>query len=70
MSPERVSAADPLHCMQAPEQWCAAVADETYQLTARFGIDEDEATLGEQVVLAPFLEPRRAEIIANLKPID
>ncbi len=35
-----------------------------------FGIDEDEATLGEQVVLAPFLEPRRAEIIANLQPID
>ncbi len=35
-----------------------------------FGIDEDEATLGEQVVLAPFLEPRRAEIVANLKPID
>lgn len=35
-----------------------------------FGIDEDEATLGEAIVLAPFLEPRRAEIIANLKPID
>lgn len=35
-----------------------------------FGIDEDEATLGEEVVLAPFLEPRRAEIVANLKPID
>ncbi len=35
-----------------------------------FGIDEDDATLGEKVVLAPFLEPRRAEIVANLKPID
>jgi glyoxalase family protein len=28
------------------------------------------ATLGEKVVLAPFLEPRRDEIVANLKPID
>ena len=35
-----------------------------------FAVDEDEATLGEKVVLAPFLEPRRAEILANLKPID
>jgi glyoxalase family protein len=35
-----------------------------------FGVDEDEATLGEKVVLAPFLEPQREEIIANLKPID
>ncbi len=35
-----------------------------------FGVDEAEATLGEKVVLAPFLEPRRAQIIANLKPID
>ena len=35
-----------------------------------FGVDEDEATLGEKVVLAPFLEPRRDEIVANLKPID
>jgi glyoxalase family protein len=35
-----------------------------------FGVDEDEATLGERVVLAPFLEPRRDEILANLKPID
>ena len=35
-----------------------------------FAVDEDSATLGEQVVLPPFLEPRRAEIIANLKPID
>ncbi len=34
-----------------------------------FGVDEDEATLGEKVVLAPFLEPRRAEIVAALKPI-
>lgn len=35
-----------------------------------FGVDEDMETLGEKVVLAPFLEPRRAEIIANLKPLD
>jgi glyoxalase family protein len=35
-----------------------------------FAVDEDEATLGEKVVLPPFLEPRRAEIIANLKPIE
>ncbi|MBX3070148.1 MAG: ring-cleaving dioxygenase [Thermomicrobiales bacterium] len=35
-----------------------------------FGVDEDEETLGEKVVLPPFLEPRRAEIIANLKSID
>ena len=35
-----------------------------------FGVDEDPATLGEKVALAPFLEPHRAEIVANLKPID
>lgn len=35
-----------------------------------FAVDEDPATLGEKVVLAPFLEPRRAEIVANLKPLD
>ena len=35
-----------------------------------FAVDEDPATLGEQVALPPFLEPRRAEIVANLKPID
>ena len=35
-----------------------------------FAVDEDPATLGEKVVLAPFLEPRRAAILANLKPID
>jgi glyoxalase family protein len=35
-----------------------------------FGVDEDPATLGEKVVLAPFLEAHRAEIVANLKPID
>jgi len=35
-----------------------------------FGIDEDLATLGEKVVLPPFLEPRRAAITANLKPLD
>jgi glyoxalase family protein len=35
-----------------------------------FGVDEEVATLGEKVVLAPFLEPRRAQILAGLKPID
>jgi glyoxalase family protein len=34
-----------------------------------FTVDEEEATLGDKVVLPPFLEPRRAEIVANLKPI-
>jgi glyoxalase family protein len=35
-----------------------------------FAVDEDAATLGEKVVLAPFLEPHRAEIVAGLKPLD
>jgi glyoxalase family protein len=35
-----------------------------------FAVDEDAATLGEKVVLPPFLEPRRAEIVANLKAIE
>jgi len=35
-----------------------------------FAVDEDEATLGARIALPPFLEPRRAEIVANLKPID
>ncbi len=35
-----------------------------------FAVDEDAATLGEKVVLPPFLEPQRANIIRNLKPID
>ncbi|HTE43844.1 MAG TPA: ring-cleaving dioxygenase [Gemmatimonadaceae bacterium] len=35
-----------------------------------FAVDENEATLGEAVALPPFLEPRRAEIVSNLKPID
>jgi len=35
-----------------------------------FGVDEDPETLGEEVVLPPFLEARREEIVANLKPID
>ena len=34
-----------------------------------FAVDEDPATLGEHVVLPPFLEPQRARIVANLKPI-
>jgi glyoxalase family protein len=34
-----------------------------------FAVDEDAATLGENIALPPFLEPRRAAIIANLKPI-
>jgi glyoxalase family protein len=35
-----------------------------------FAVDEDAATLGEQVALPPFLEPQRQAILANLKPID
>lgn len=35
-----------------------------------FAVDEEVATLGEKVVLPPFLEPRRAAIVANLKPLD
>jgi glyoxalase family protein len=35
-----------------------------------FAVDEDAATLGEKVVLPPFLEPRREQIVAALKPID
>ncbi len=35
-----------------------------------FAVDEDPATLGEQVVLPPFLEPQRQRIVANLQPID
>jgi glyoxalase family protein len=34
-----------------------------------FAVDEDPATLGEQVALPPFLEPRRAAILAGLEPI-
>jgi glyoxalase family protein len=35
-----------------------------------FAVDEDPATLGESVVLPPFLEPRRESIVAALQPID
>ncbi|HUP89517.1 MAG TPA: ring-cleaving dioxygenase [Longimicrobiales bacterium] len=35
-----------------------------------FGVDEETATLGEKVVLPPFLEQQRAAIVANLKPLD
>lgn len=35
-----------------------------------FAVDEDEATLGEKIVLAPFLEPQRDAIVAKLKPLD
>jgi glyoxalase family protein len=35
-----------------------------------FGVDEDQVTLGEKVVLPPFLEPHRERIVAGLKPID
>ena len=35
-----------------------------------FAVDEDAATLGEKVVLPPFLEPHRERIVANLKPLD
>ena len=35
-----------------------------------FGVDEDLATLGEKVVLPPFLESHRESIVSHLKPID
>jgi len=35
-----------------------------------FGVDEDLATLGERVVLPPFLEPQREQIVAKLAKID
>ncbi len=35
-----------------------------------FAVDEDRGTLGEKVVLPPFLEPRREEIVPRLKPIE
>jgi glyoxalase family protein len=35
-----------------------------------FAVDEDPGTLGEKVVLPPFLEPRREQIVARLKPIE
>ncbi|MPY65463.1 ring-cleaving dioxygenase [Deinococcus sp. SDU3-2] len=35
-----------------------------------FAVDEDPAHLGETLVLAPFLEPRRAQIEAGLTPLS
>jgi glyoxalase family protein len=35
-----------------------------------FAVDEDPATLGETVVLPPFLERHRKQILASLKPIE
>ena len=35
-----------------------------------FAVDEDPETLGEEVALPPFLEPRREAIVSGLKPID
>jgi len=35
-----------------------------------FAVDEDASTLGEALVLPPFLEPRRAEIERGLRPLD
>lgn len=35
-----------------------------------FTVDEDPSSLGERLMLPPFLEPHRAAIAANLKPID
>jgi glyoxalase family protein len=35
-----------------------------------FAVDENPDTLGEALVLPPFLESRRARIVADLKPID
>jgi glyoxalase family protein len=35
-----------------------------------FAVDEDAATLGEKVVLPPFLESRREQIVSRLKPLE
>ena len=35
-----------------------------------FAVDEDAASLGESLVLPPFLEPHRAQIEAGLRPLD
>ena len=35
-----------------------------------FAVDEDAQSLGEKVVLPPFLEKYRDQIVANLKPIE
>lgn len=35
-----------------------------------FDVDEPRETMGEGLSLPPFLEPKRAQIIAKLKPID
>ena len=35
-----------------------------------FAVDEDAATLGESLVLPPFLEPHRAQIEAGLRPLE
>ena len=35
-----------------------------------FATDEDAEHLGERLALPPFLEPRRAEIEAGLRPLD
>ncbi len=34
-----------------------------------FATDEDAAHLGERLALPPFLEPRRAQIEAGLRPL-
>nr|WP_263324742.1 ring-cleaving dioxygenase [Neobacillus sp. Marseille-Q6967] len=38
--------------------------------TPGFDVDEPIETLGERLALPPFLEPRRAEIEASLRPLD
>jgi glyoxalase family protein len=35
-----------------------------------FAVDEDDAHLGERLALPPFLEPYRAQIEANLQPLE
>jgi len=35
-----------------------------------FAVDEDVATLGQHIVLPPFLESQRERIVAHLKPIE
>lgn len=35
-----------------------------------FTVDEELSSLGEKVILPPFLEPHREQIVADLKPLD
>ena len=52
------------------DEFVAAYSAALFRYAFLLTADEDEATMGEKIVLAPFLEPQRAQIVANLKPID